>query len=213
MLADVQNRIRRACAQAGRDPAGVRLVAVTKGHPAEEIAPLVAQGVTDIGESRVQEGLAKADAFPGLAVHLIGSLQRNKVKFASRFALIHSLDSLPLAEALARQADLGHVVPPVLVEVRLADDGAKHGIAPEGAPGLAREAARLGLDVRGVMTIGPRGDLPGTRRAFVRARELRDSLGLPELSMGMSGDFELAVLEGATLLRVGSALFAPPAGN
>lgn len=207
MLLDVRRRITQACLAVGRDPASVRLVAVTKGRTVADIAALVAQGVTDIGESRVQEALVKQASFPDLAFHLIGSLQRNKVKFVSRFAMLHSLDSLALAETVARRANLGERIPPVLVEVRLASDGEKQGIGPDDAPGLVRAALALGLDVRGLMTIGPQGDLDGTRRAFARARELRDSLGLPELSMGMSGDFELAIAEGATLVRVGSALF------
>ncbi|HWG85345.1 MAG TPA: YggS family pyridoxal phosphate-dependent enzyme [Deinococcales bacterium] len=208
MLPEVLARIRAACERAGRDPAGVTLVAVTKGRSAEEIRDKVlAHGSFPLGESRVQEALPKMEALPGADFHLIGHLQRNKARFTRGFSLIHSLDNERLADTLARQDALWGRPSRVLVEVRLADDGDKHGVEPAGAAGLVRHARQAGLDVRGLMTIAPYGDEAGARRAFRELRELRDSLGLEDLSMGMSDDYEAAVEAGATIVRVGRALY------
>jgi len=208
VLPEVLARIRAACERAGRDPAGVTLVAVTKGRSAEEIRDKVlAHGSFPLGESRVQEALPKMEALPGADFHLIGHLQRNKARFTRGFSLIHSLDNERLADTLARQDALWGRPSRVLVEVRLADDGDKHGVEPAGAAGLVRHARQAGLDVRGLMTIAPYGDEAGARRAFRELRELRDSLGLEDLSMGMSDDYEAAVEAGATIVRVGRALY------
>ncbi|MGE5507083.1 MAG: YggS family pyridoxal phosphate-dependent enzyme [Chitinophagales bacterium] len=220
---DIQERIARACARAGRDPAGVRLVAVTKGRSLEELKALWELGVTDFGENRVQELTRKAAALAGEGVapawHMIGYLQRNKVKALLDWCrIIHSLDRLELGEAVSARAQGG---PPVktLVEVNITGEATKSGVGPEEALALVRRLARLpGLVVSGLMTMAPAGaGEDECRRVFGSLRQLRDRLAgeegagasLAELSMGMSQDFEAAVMEGATLVRVGRALFQP----
>jgi len=194
----------------------VRIVAVTKTHGPGAVKAALAAGLTDVGENRVQEALEKQEALPGVPVawHLIGTLQRNKARHAAgRFALIHSLDRADLAVELDRR-----VTPDtrqaVLVQVNCSDEPQKGGVEPaelpallEGLQGLAR------LDVRGLMTMSAlTRDTAEQRRAFRRLRELRDAAErrgqrLPELSMGMSGDFPVAVEEGATMVRLGTVLF------
>lgn len=218
-LAAVRTRIAAAAARAERDPAGITLIAVTKTFPAETVAAAVAAGLRDIGENRVQEAEAKRPALAALAPppawHLIGHLQRNKVKTALRlFDILHSVDSLTLAEAISR-----HAARPVrvLLEVNVGGEASKDGFAPEVTLRAVEQVARLpNLDVRGLMTVAPAADNPeDVRPVFRRLRELRDAAGLRELSMGMTHDFEAAVEEGATMVRVGRALFgerAAPAG-
>jgi len=194
----------------------VRIVAVTKTHGPGAVKAALAAGLTDVGENRVQQALEKQEALPGVPVawHLIGTLQRNKARHAAgRFALIHSLDRADLAVELDRR-----VTPDtrqaVLVQVNCSDEPQKGGVEPaelpallEGLQGLAR------LDVRGLMTMSAlTRDTAEQRRAFRRLRELRDAAErrgqrLPELSMGMSGDFPVAVEEGATMVRLGTVLF------
>jgi PLP dependent protein len=211
-LARVQERIADACRRAGRDPGTVTLIAVTKGHGPDEIRrELLRHGHFALGENRVQEWQAKADALPEAEWHFIGNLQRNKVKYCLPFALIHSLNSERLANEMQRQGErLGHVFR-VLVEVNVAGEASKQGVGPEAAARLVRHAQSLSnLDVRGLMTIAPYHDDPEAARPHFRAlRALRNELGLTHLSMGMSGDFEVAVEEGATMVRVGSAIFSP----
>jgi pyridoxal phosphate enzyme (YggS family) len=216
-VAAVRARIAAAAARARRRPDEVTIVAVTKGHPLERAREAAAAGLLDLGENRVQEALAKRDAWPGAPVrwHLIGHLQRNKAKLAAgRFALIHSLDSVRLADALEAAAAAAGIVQEVLVEVNVAREPQKSGAAPEDAPELVRHAAALGhLRLRGLMAMAPyTADAGVQRRVFRRLRELRDRLATPELdlgvlSMGMSGDFEIAVEEGATMVRLGTILF------
>jgi pyridoxal phosphate enzyme (YggS family) len=194
----------------------VRIVAVTKTHGPEAVRAALAAGLTDIGENRVQEALQKQEALPGLPVawHLIGTLQRNKARHAAgRFALIHSVDRAELATELDRR------VPPgdrqaVLVQVNCSGEAQKGGVEPEGLPALLEELAGLArLDVRGLMTMSALTDeVAEQRRAFRLLRELRDAAErggarLPELSMGMSGDYPAAVEEGATMIRLGTVLF------
>ncbi len=194
----------------------VRIVAVTKTHGPEAVRAALAAGLTDIGENRVQEALQKQEALPGLPVawHLIGTLQRNKARHAAgRFALIHSVDRAELATELDRR------VPPgdrqaVLVQVNCSGEAQKGGVEPEGLPALLEELAGLSrLDVRGLMTMSALTDeVAEQRRAFRLLRELRDAAErggarLPELSMGMSGDYPAAVEEGATMIRLGTVLF------
>jgi PLP dependent protein len=216
-LAAVRARIAAAAAGAGRPADAVRIVGVTKGHPLERAREAAAAGLLDLGENRVQEALAKQAAWPEAPVrwHLIGHLQRNKVKLVvGRFALIHSLDSVRLADALEAAAAAAGVVQEVLIEVNVAREPQKTGAAPEDAPALVARAAGLPhLKVRGLMTIAPYGaSAEAQHRVFGALRELRDALAtstleLAVLSMGMSDDFEAAVQEGATMVRLGTILF------
>ncbi|MGH7528785.1 MAG: YggS family pyridoxal phosphate-dependent enzyme [Gemmatimonadales bacterium] len=196
----------------------VTIVAVTKGFGAEAVRAALAAGLADIGENRVQEALRKQDEVAGLPVrwHLVGHLQRNKAKFVpGRFALVHSLDAAPLADELARRAS--DQVLPVLLQINVAREPQKSGCAPDDAPALARHiAARRALHLEGLMTIAPfTADVALQRRTFRELRVLRDrlqeeeGLWLPTLSMGMSDDYATAVAEGATVIRLGTALFGP----
>jgi pyridoxal phosphate enzyme (YggS family) len=207
-LPEVLERIARACQRAGRDPGEVRLVAVTKGRTVEEIREKVLRyGAFPLGESRVQEALKKME-FLQAEWHLIGPLQRNKAKFAPRFHLIHSLDSLRLAEALEGVGAKAGVRLKVLVEVNLGREPQKHGFLEEALPeALARVREMPHLEVLGLMTVPPIGPEEVVRPIFRRLSQLADRFGLPERSMGMSEDFEWAVEEGATMVRVGRALF------
>ncbi len=207
-LLEVLERVERAARRAGRDPKEVRLVAVTKGRTPEEIrAKVLAYGAFPLGENRVQEALRKMEALGG-EWHLVGHLQRNKAKFAPRFALIHSLDSLPLAQALERVGEkLGQRLK-VLVEVNLGREPQKHGFLEEELPeALARIREMPHLEVLGLMTVPPIGPEAVVRPLFRRLSLLADRFGLKERSMGMSDDFEWAVEEGATYVRIGRALF------
>jgi PLP dependent protein len=215
----VRARLAAAAARAGRSATAVRLVAVTKGHPLERAREAAAAGLLDLGESRVQDALAKQAAWPEAPVrwHFIGHLQRNKARAAvGRFALIHSLDSIRLADALEAAAAAAGVVQAVLVEVNLAREPQKTGVMPEAAGALVAHAAGLPhLEVRGLMTIAPYGAAPDVQHGvFAELRELRNRIALDsrlsslnELSMGMSDDFEAAVEEGATMVRLGTILF------
>jgi pyridoxal phosphate enzyme (YggS family) len=194
----------------------VRIVAVTKTHGPEAVRAALAAGLADVGENRVQEALQKQAALAELPVawHLIGSLQRNKAKHAvGRFALIHSLDRADLAAELDRRMAPGGRQA-VLVQVNCSDEPQKGGAEPDGLPGLLDELDRFErLELRGLMTMSAlTGDADEQRRAFRRLRELRDAeerrgRRLPELSMGMSGDYPVAVEEGATMIRLGTVLF------
>jgi pyridoxal phosphate enzyme (YggS family) len=212
-LAGVRQRIRAACDRSGRDASGVRLIAVTKGHGPDAVVAAWRAGVRDFGENRVQEASSKVAALRAIDVsvrwHLVGHLQRNKVRAArDRFDIIHSVDSRRLADALSDQAPR---TVPVLIEVNVGGEESKFGMAPADAPGLAAHIANLpGLDLVGLMTVAPQADNPDdVRHVFRRLRELRDAIGLRELSMGMTDDFETAIEEGATIVRVGRAIFGP----
>jgi len=194
----------------------VRIVAVTKTHGPEAVRAAVAAGLTDIGENRVQEAMEKQEALAGVRVdwHLIGTLQRNKARHAvGRFALIHSVDRLDLAAELDRRAAEGSRQA-VLVQVNCSDEPQKGGVEPGGMPALLDALGGFPrLEVRGLMTMSAlTDDVVEQRRAFRRLRELREAgersgHRLPELSMGMSGDFAVAVEEGATMIRIGTLLF------
>ena len=194
----------------------VRIVAVTKTHGPEAVRAAVAAGLMDIGENRVQEAMEKQDALAGVRVdwHLIGTLQRNKARHAvGRFALIHSVDRLDLAAEIDRRATEGSRQA-VLVQVNCSDEPQKGGVEPGGVPALLDALGGFArLEVRGLMTMSAlTDDVAEQRRAFQRLRELRDAgeragHRLPELSMGMSGDFQVAVEEGATMIRIGTLLF------
>jgi len=216
-VAAVRERIAAAAARAGRDPGNIRLVAATKYVGAEALPLLARAGVTIIGENRVQEALAKFGEVGGCGLewHFIGTLQRNKIhKVLSRFALIHSVDSAELAGAVAlRSTDKPT---PVLFEVNVAGEGSKHGFDSDSLAESFPALLKLqGIAPRGLMTMAPFEAEPSDTRPVFRAlRELRDELarrrgleGFTELSMGMTNDFEVAVEEGATLVRIGSALY------
>ncbi len=209
-------RITAACGRVGRDPGGVRLVAVTKGRSPDEVRALVAAGHRILAENRVQDWRAAADAvaMPALEWHLIGHLQRNKVRFCRPFALIHSLDSERLALALEAEGAKHDHVFRTLLQVNVAGEDGKYGVAPAAAAALLARVRRLAhVRVEGLMTMAPYDEDPERARPVFRGlRTLATELGLAELSMGMSGDFEVAVEEGATMVRVGSALFAGSAG-
>ncbi|HUT99709.1 MAG TPA: YggS family pyridoxal phosphate-dependent enzyme [bacterium] len=216
-VAAVRGRIAAAAARAGRDPAGIRLVAATKYVGAEALPLLARAGVRVIGENRVQDALAKFTEVGdcGLEWHFIGTLQKNKIhKVLSRFSLIHSVDSAELAGAVAERSAGGPT--PVLFEVNVADEATKHGFDPDSLTESFPALLSLpGISPRGLMTMAPFEAEPGdTRPVFGALRGLRDELarrhglgGFTELSMGMTNDFEVAVEEGATMVRVGSALF------
>jgi pyridoxal phosphate enzyme (YggS family) len=194
----------------------VRIVGVTKTHGPEAVRAALAAGLRDVGENKVQEALEKQQALTDLPVewHLIGSLQRNKARQAvGRFALIHSVDRLDLAAELDRRA-AGGKRQPVLVQVNCSGEPQKGGVAPESLPALLEQLQPLErLEVRGLMTMSAlTDDQVEQRRAFRLLRELREASEraghrLPELSMGMSGDFAIAVEEGATMIRLGTVLF------
>ena len=218
-LAWVQKRIDGACRACGRDPAGVTLVAVSKKQEAAAVAALAACGQRIFGESYLQEALAKIAAAPaGLEWHFIGHLQRNKARQAAgRFGLIHSVDNLELAQILHKKSSELNLVQALCLQVNVAGEVQKSGVSPEALPELAEAVAGMpSLALQGLMVIPPVFDDPqGARPVFARLRELRDALAsrlglpLPVLSMGMSGDLEAAVLEGATHVRVGTDLFGP----
>lgn len=214
----VRERIAAAARRAGRRPEDVTLVAVSKARPLETIEAAYAVGLRHFGENRVQEAMAKFGEFhpPDLTLHLIGHLQSNKAKQAAAFCdVLHSLDSARLAAVLAGHCARRSAPLPVLVEVNVAGEESKFGVMPAEVLPLLRTVLTLpGLRPVGLMTIAPLvSDGEQTRPVFRRLRELRDecarALGvpLPELSMGMTNDFEVAVEEGATLVRVGRALF------
>jgi hypothetical protein len=221
-LARVRDRIARAAGRAGRDPASIRLVAVSKTFPAEYVRAAVDEGQVDFGENRVQEAWQKMDATPGLPIrwHLVGHLQSNKARRAgARFDVVHSADAADLvvrldeaARASARQLD-------VLVQVDLAGEATKHGAREDELPAIFLAAERLtNAQVVGLMLLPPAVDDPMEARPYFRGlREVRDRLlargvagpFLKDLSMGMSHDFEVAIEEGATVVRVGTAIFGP----
>ena len=219
-LSAVRTRIAEAATSAGRDPASVRLIAVSKTFPLSLIRDAYAAGQRDFGENRVQEALQKIAAATDLEIrwHLLGHLQTNKARKAGpAFATVHGVDSVELLQKLDAAAAETGTAPELLIQVDLAGEATKHGVAPDDVPRLfdaasACQAAR----VVGLMTLPPIPETPEDARPFFRRlRELRDGwrgAGVPapmlrELSMGMSGDFEVAVQEGATMVRVGTAIF------
>ena len=210
--------IAEAARRSGREPSRIRLVGVVKQVPAEVVKAAVALGLTDLGENRVQEAEGKIAAVGrhGVRWHMIGHLQRNKAAWAvDLFDLVHSVDGIELAEALSRRAVAAGRTLPVLIEVNVTGEASKFGVTPERLePLLVRMKALPGLEPEGLMTVGRVVErAEEARPAFAALRGLRDRVAratgveLPELSMGMSADFEVAVEEGATLVRVGSAIF------
>ncbi|MGF1467474.1 MAG: YggS family pyridoxal phosphate-dependent enzyme [Sandaracinaceae bacterium] len=218
-LAAVRSRIAEACARAGRAPEDVVLVAVSKGHPAARIREAYAAGQRVFGENYVQDLVAKAEALgdlPDLAWHFIGHLQRNKAKHVARLgATVETVDRVRLAEALDRAVERAGAGPlPVLIQVNVGGEEQKSGCRPDDVAALAAAVRALPrLALQGLMTVPPLGEHPQHARPhFARLRALRDEAGLAALSMGMSADREVAVEEGATLVRVGTAIFGPRPG-
>lgn len=208
-------QVRERIADAGGDPHAITLVAVSKGHPVEAVEAALAAGVADLGESRPQELAAKADELvdrgdPEVRWHCIGRVQRNKVRtIAPLVHLWQSVDRLSLAGEIARHAPGA----PVLVQVNVSGAEQQGGCPPERVASVVEGCTDLGLQVRGLMAIGAHGPAEAARPGFRTLRELADRLELPERSMGMSGDLEVAVSEGATIVRVGGALFDTRGGS
>jgi pyridoxal phosphate enzyme (YggS family) len=219
-LAGIRERIAAAARSAGRDPSSIRLVAVSKTFPIDAIREAYAAGQREFGENRVQEALQKIDAAADLDIkwHLLGHLQTNKTKKAApAFSTIHSVDSVELLQKIdAAAADAGRT-PELLIQVDLAGETTKFGVPPEDVPQLFDAAVRCrAARVAGLMTLPPIPESPENARPwFRRLRELRDEwlvAGVPpsmlaELSIGMSGDFEVAIQEGSTMVRIGTAIF------
>ena len=207
----ILERIQSAAERSGRPPHSVRLVAVTKTVRAERIRAAVACGIADIGENRLQEALLKRDALApeSLTWHFIGHLQTNKAKkVVENFNWVHSIDRLDLAEALSRHASNRPPLP-VLIEVKLQEEPNKAGVSERELPQLIESVRALqNIELRGLMVIPPPVDDPEEARPFFRRlRRLAADSGLHELSMGMTHDFEVAVEEGATMVRIGTGLF------
>jgi pyridoxal phosphate enzyme (YggS family) len=216
-LAEVRARIARACDACGRDPASVALIAVSKTHPADAIRAAYDAGQRAFGESYAQELAAKSEALAELAElewHFIGHLQSNKAKLVAKSAhVVHALASASTAQELAKRAALaGRPVLSALLEVNVSGEAQKHGVAPSELSDLIRAVrAEPGLALRGLMTMPPLGEPEVARATFATLASLRNLHGgpelLPELSMGMSGDFEIAIACGSTMVRVGTAIF------
>lgn len=219
-LAAIRRRIDLAAENAGRDPSRVHLVAVSKTISAERVRMAIEAGVKTVGENYVQEARDKFSALASAPVnwHFIGHLQRNKAKYVVRiFDLIHSVDSIRLADEVNKQAKNANKVQPILIQVNLAGEKTKSGIKPQETETLVRHISTLPhLDLHGLMTMPPFFNAPQkVRPYFKQLRQLRDqirglsieNIHLNELSMGMTGDFEAAVAEGATLVRIGTAIF------
>jgi hypothetical protein len=213
----VRWRVRDAADAVGRDPDDVAIVAVTKTVGVVEVTNAIAAGITDFGENRVQEFVGKHGLFPQVRWHFIGTLQSNKVQHVvGKAVLIHSVDSLRLLERIDRVAEAMGVVQPVLLEVNVSHEETKHGMRPEEAEEALDHGSRLaGVEIRGLMTMAPYSRPESVRWVFRDLRNLFESLSamrfngveLSELSMGMTNDFEVAIEEGATMVRIGRAIF------
>jgi pyridoxal phosphate enzyme (YggS family) len=219
-LRQVKNRIDTAAGGCGRDPETIRLVAVSKTVAAEQVREAIEAGVTILGENYVQEAREKIQQLVSYPVswHYIGHLQTNKAKYAVKlFDLIHSVDSLKLAKELDKQAKKNDKIQPILIQVNVAEQISKSGVSVEHATQLIKDIGHLpNLAVKGLMTMPPFFNAPEkVRPYFKELRQLRDQIrresiphvSMDELSMGMTGDFEVAIQEGATLVRIGTAIF------
>ncbi len=222
-LRNIRQRITAACERAKRDPNSVTLMGVTKGQPPELVAEAAKLGLTLFGENKVQEARAKIPLCPGrLRWHMIGHLQSNKCRDAVElFEMIQGVDSLSLAQEINKRAEQAARTMPVLLEINIAGEASKFGYQPERMLAeLAQINALPRIEVHGLMAVPPwTPDPEKVRPAFRQLRELKqrcdEALGapLPQLSMGMSGDFEVAIEEGATMVRVGTAIFGARAGS
>lgn len=218
-LKTVRTKIETSCKVSGRSPKDVTLIAVSKTKPVEMLKEAYEQGCRHFGENKVQELVEKYDAMPkDIKWHMIGHLQRNKVKYiVDKVYMIHSVDSLKLAEEISKEALKKNVTVSVLIEVNVAGEETKFGVSPSGAEELIREIAVLpGVSVKGLMTIAPYVDNPeDNRQYFVALKQLSvdisrkniDNVTMNVLSMGMTGDYAVAVEEGASFVRVGTGIF------
>ena len=218
-LAEVEKHVQEACDRAGRSRDEVTLIAVSKTKPVSMIEELLPGGTRDFGENKVQELCEKYEVLPqDIRWHLIGHLQRNKVKYiVDKAYLIHSVDSLRLAETISEEGVKKGVTVPVLIEVNVAGEESKFGVTPEETEALVREIAKLpAIRVRGLMTIAPYVENPEDNRVhFSRLKQLSvdigkkniDNVSMNVLSMGMTGDYQVAIEEGATMVRVGTGIF------
>lgn len=217
-LSDVRQRIRQACVRSGRDPQDVQLIAVTKTMPPEVIQAAYDLGVRRFGENRAQEFRDKIGRLPGdIEWHFIGHLQSNKIKYvAGKVALIQSVDSVELAQALSDFAVKKNITQAILLEVKTSPEATKYGVPPEQAEAVFMQIRELpNIFLKGLMTIAPFTDNEvSVRKSFRQLRELRDALAsrvsdreVAVLSMGMSHDFEIAIEEGSTMVRIGTSIF------
>lgn len=218
-LQEVEKKIEEACRRAGRDRSEVTLIAVSKTKPVSMLQEAYSAGIREFGENKVQEMMDKYDVLPDdIHWHMIGHLQRNKVKYLmGKAALIHSVDSLRLVEEISAQSVRHQVVTDILIEVNIAGEETKFGTDREEAISLVEEASRLpGIHICGLMTIAPFVENPEDNRTYFRQiRELSvdiaakkiDNVDMRILSMGMTGDYEVAIEEGATMVRVGTGIF------
>lgn len=218
-LTSVEERVAAACKRAGRDRSEVTLIAVSKTKPVEDLQVIYDQGVREFGENKVQELTGKIPEMPAdINWHLIGHLQRNKVKYiVDKVKLIHSVDSYRLAEEINIQAKKHGVIVPILIEVNAANEATKFGVRLEEAKQLCKEIAELdSVHIKGLMTIAPNVVVPEENRAVFHkikdlavdiASENNDNIDMDIISMGMTNDFEVAIEEGATHVRVGTAIF------
>lgn len=217
-LHDIKKRIEKTAQNCGRDPKTIRLVAVSKTVPADRVKEAIEAGVTDLGENYVQEARAKFNALATYPAswHFIGHLQSNKAKYAVRlFDLIHSVDTIKLARELNKQSEKVNKIQDILIQVNVSEENSKSGVYIKDIYDLLKEIGLLkNLSIKGLMTMPPFFNAPEKVRPFFSAlRNLRDQISdlpnvrLDELSMGMTGDFEVAILEGATLVRIGTAIF------
>lgn len=218
-LVQVQKNIEESCKKVNRDPGEVTLIAVSKTKPVEMLQEAYAAGARVFGENKVQEIVDKYDQMPSdVQWHMIGHLQRNKVKYLiGKVVLIHSVDSLRLAEQIEHEAAKADIVMPVLIEVNVAEEESKFGTTSEAAMQLVEAVSKLPhIKIRGLMTIAPFTDNPEDNRIYFRKlKQLSvdikskniDNVDMDELSMGMTGDYEVAIEEGATMVRVGTAIF------
>ena len=217
-IESIQKEKAEAAERAGRNPEDILLCAVTKTHTAEEINEAIRAGVTDIGENKVQEILDKYDKVLPVRWHMIGHLQRNKVKYlVGKVQLIHSVDSLRLAEQIEKEFAKADEIANVLIEVNMAQEESKFGISSQETEELIREIAKLPhVRIQGLMTIAPFTDNPETNRVYFKnMKKLSvdinnkniDNVSMNVLSMGMTGDYQVAVEEGATMVRVGTGIF------
>ena len=218
-LTNVENNIKKACERAGRNRDEVTLIAVSKTKPVEMLSEIYAEGVRDFGENKVQELCEKFEVMPkDIRWHMIGHLQRNKVKYVvDKAVLIHSVDSVRLAEEISKEAVKRNLTVDILVEVNIANESTKFGVKNEEAIAMIKEIAALpNICVKGLMTIAPHvADAEENRRYFREIKQLSvditnkniDNVSMEILSMGMTGDYTVAIEEGATLVRVGTGIF------